>query len=62
MQKKKPSTKRLKKIEDGFAKVITEWDLDRATVGQLTTALVVEKKKKQQGKRLNLLGEEDVGL
>ena len=61
MQKKEPSTERLKKIEDGFAKVITERDLDRATVGQLTTALVVEKKKKQQGKRLNLLGEEDVG-
>ena len=46
MQKKKPSTERLKKIEDGFVKVITEWDLDRATVSQLTTALVVEKKKK----------------
>ena len=50
MQKKEPSTERLKKIEDGFAKVITERDLDRATVGQLATALVVEKKKKQQGK------------
>ena len=61
MEKKESSTERLKKIEDGFAKVITERDLDRVTVGQLTTALVVEKKKKQQGKRLNLLGEEDVG-
>ena len=62
MQKKDPSAERLEKIEAGFAKVIAERNLEKVAVGQLKTALRVEKKKKQRGKRLNLLGEEDVGL
>ena len=59
MQKKAGSTEGLERIRDGFAKVITERDLNKATVEQLTEALLMEKKKKQRGKRLNLLGEED---
>ena len=59
MQKKAGSTEGLKRIRDSFAKVITKRDLNKATVEQLTEALLMEKKKKQRGKRLNLLGEED---
>ena len=58
-QKKATSSEGLEQISDGFAKVITERDLYKATVEQLTQALLMEKKKKQRGKRLNLLGEED---
>ena len=59
VQKKATSSEGLEQISDGFAKVITERDLYKATVEQLTQALLMEKKKKQRGKRLNLLGEED---
>ena len=59
VQKKATSSEGLEQISDGFAKVITEQDLYKATVEQLTQALIMEKKKKQQGKQLNLLGEED---
>ena len=58
-QKKATSSEELEQISDGFAKVITEQDLYKATVEQLTQALLIEKKKKQRGKWLNLLGEED---
>ena len=58
-QKKATSAEGLERIGDGFAKVITERDLYKVTVEQPTQALLMEKKKKQRGKRLNLLGEED---
>ena len=46
MQKKAGSTEGLEWIRDSFAKVITEQDLNKATVEQLTETLLTEKKKK----------------
>ena len=61
MQKEVASVQRLERIKHGFAKVITERDINKAMVVQLQKALALEKKRGDKESDSICLGKKIVG-
>jgi DDE superfamily endonuclease len=60
--KSSPTQKKVAILERAVLQLVTQMDIQNFENRGLRTALTQEKKRRQRGKRLNLLGEEDTGV
>jgi hypothetical protein len=60
--KSSPTQKKVAILERAVLRLATQMDIQNFENRGLRTASTQEKKRRQRGKRLNLLGEEDTGV